>query len=213
MKALFIILTVALLAVATGLGGCAETATGDGDRPGETQEQQEQATETGDRRPESQKQQRERTEIPVWLPIPPSLATISRKSGATMTGQVTGLDSQNITLSAENVSQKLPIGEVNQLAYSGDLYISVSGGSRKIRGGEQEAEPIVWQVPAIALELKDPTTGEALVRLGEAVDSDYLRDYLDIAQTSIYVVKKIVFESPEAIEITVVPVDKIRERG
>ncbi|MGB7442878.1 MAG: tetratricopeptide repeat protein [Coleofasciculaceae cyanobacterium] len=59
--------------------------------------------------------------LPVALP---ELATVRPKSGGSMTGQLTSLNQQELTISRNNASKSLPIAQVNNVKFNGDVWIS-----------------------------------------------------------------------------------------
>ena len=143
--------------------------------------------------------------LPVALP---NLATVWPKSGGSMTGQLTSLNQQELTISRNNASKSLPIAQVNNVAFQGDVWISTNGRRRKIRGPERNSSGRqTWQVPITAFQMQN-SSNEARLRLGDVLSGNDLADILSIARDSVYVVEEIRFESPGKMTIVATPVDR-----
>lgn len=154
----------------------------------------------------------EQTPIPVLLPIPPSLATLTPHTGGSMTGHLAGFTPQRLTLSVDEFSESIPISDIDRLEYSAEEELFISGvqGDRKIRGEQNNQDNLkTWSgVPVSALQLQNPETGEALLQLGSVVSGLELRGLLDIAKTSYFVVREIEFDSPETMTIRALLIDR-----
>lgn len=53
----------------------------------------------------------------------PDKATVTRKQGASLTGQLTAFNQTSLTLSAEGYSEKVPLTQVKAIAFEGDVWI------------------------------------------------------------------------------------------
>ncbi|MDY7048645.1 MAG: hypothetical protein RPG89_08510 [Microcystis panniformis WG22] len=53
----------------------------------------------------------------------PDKATVTRKQGASLTGQLTAFNQTSLTLSAEGHSEKVPLTQVKAIAFEGDVWI------------------------------------------------------------------------------------------
>jgi hypothetical protein len=54
----------------------------------------------------------------------PDKATVTRKQGASLTGQLTAFNQTSLTLSAEGYSEKVPLTQVKAIAFEGDVWIT-----------------------------------------------------------------------------------------
>ncbi|MEQ8385525.1 MAG: hypothetical protein RH949_24495 [Coleofasciculus sp. A1-SPW-01] len=146
--------------------------------------------------------------LPVALPDD---ALVWPKSGSSIIGQLTALSEQGLTISKNNFSQTLPLGEVNRIEFQGDVWIHNRRGRRvrKIRG-ENDSTRIqqVWRgVPIRAFQLQNPET--ASLRLGTVLSREDLQDLLSISIDSIYVVNAIEFDlSGLTMTIKATPIDR-----
>ena len=53
----------------------------------------------------------------------PDKATVTRKQGASLTGQLTAFNQTSLTLSAGGYSEKVPLTQVKAIAFEGDVWI------------------------------------------------------------------------------------------
>ncbi|NEO30996.1 MAG: hypothetical protein F6K36_11310 [Symploca sp. SIO3C6] len=127
-----------------------------------------------------------------------------------MTGKLTNLNQQELTISSDNFSQSLPISQINDIAFNGEVWITNPNGGRirKIRGPEQTSSgQQIWrEVPLSAFNLQQPPE-QAILSLGTVLSGEDWADILSVSRDSTYVVQEILFESPGMMTIKAVPVD------
>lgn len=147
--------------------------------------------------------------LPVALP---DSALVWQKPGGSMSGQLTALSEEGLTISQNNFSETLPLDEVNRIEFQDEVWIRNRQGQRvrrKVRSEDSSTRrPQVWQgVPIWAFQLQNPET--ASLRLGTVLSREYLQDILSISRDSIYVVNAIEFDLPElTMTITATPIDR-----
>ncbi|NET53179.1 MAG: hypothetical protein F6K09_32285 [Merismopedia sp. SIO2A8] len=118
MKTFLQIFAIALLVSITGLAGYAQTS---------SRKLNYLAQGQGARFQESQ--------LSVALP---QLATVRPKQGDSMTGKLTKLNQQELTISNDNSSKSLPISQINNIAFKGDVWITKANGRRiRMRGADK----------------------------------------------------------------------------
>jgi len=189
MKTVLKIITLTLLVSSLGLVGCSETTTSE---PGEIAEAPSTQAEL----------------LPMSLP---ETALVSQKPGGSMSGQLTALSEQELTISQKDTSQTLPLSEVNRIEFQGDAWIRDRQGQRvrKFRGENASTRgQQVWQgVPIRAFQLQNPETGS--LRLGTVLSDEDLQDILSISQDSVYIVDAIEFDSSgRTMTIKATPIDR-----
>jgi hypothetical protein len=81
----------------------------------------------------------------------PDKATVTRKQGASLTGQLTAFNQTSLTLSAEGYSEKVPLTQVKAIAFEGDVWITGKPLPTKFRGSK-----ILPDFPLQALKLGNP---------------------------------------------------------
>lgn len=81
----------------------------------------------------------------------PDKATVTRKQGASLTGQLTAFNQTSLTLSAEGYSEKVPLTQVKAIAFEGDVWITGKPLPIKFRGSK-----ILPDLPIPALKLGNP---------------------------------------------------------
>ncbi|MEQ8995726.1 MAG: hypothetical protein RID53_04375 [Coleofasciculus sp. B1-GNL1-01] len=146
--------------------------------------------------------------LPVALP---NSALVWSNQGGSMSGQLTALSEQGLTISLDNVSETLPLRQVNRVEFQGDVWIRNREGQRvrKFRGlnpstrGQQ-----VWRgVPIAAFQVQNQQT--ASLRLGTVLRGEDLQDILSISRDSVYVVDAIEFDSSgQTMTIKATPIDR-----
>jgi len=190
MKTALNIITLTLLVSSPGLIGYAETTTSKPSEIAQAANQQAQP-------------------LPVALP---DTALVWQKPGGSISGQLTALSEQGLTISLNNFSETLLLGEVNRIEFQDEVWIRNRQGQRvrrKVRSEDSSTRrPQVWQgVPIWAFQLQNPET--ASLRLGTVLSREYLQDILSISRDSIYVVNAIEFDSSElTMTITATPIDR-----
>lgn len=139
----------------------------------------------------------------------PELATVRQKQGGSMTGKLTKLNQQELTISSGNSSESLAINQVNNVAFKGDVWITNTEGKRiRMRGVDKTSSgQQLWrEVPLAAFNLQEPPE-KAILSLGTVLSSEDLADIVSVSRDSTYVVQEILFESPGMMTIKAVPVD------
>jgi len=190
MKTALNIITLTLLVSSPGLIGYAETTTSKPSEIAQAANQQAQP-------------------LPVALP---DTALVWQKPGGSISGQLTALSEQGLTISLNNFSETLLLGEVNRIEFQDEVWIRNRQGQRvrrKVRSEDSSTRrPQVWQgVPIWAFQLQNPET--ASLRLGTVLSREYLQDILSISRDSIYVVNAIEFDSSgQTMTITATPIDR-----
>jgi hypothetical protein len=82
----------------------------------------------------------------------PDKATVTRKQGASLTGQLTAFNQTSLTLSAEGYSEKVPLTQVKAIAFQGgDIWSTGKPLPIKFRGSK-----ILPDLPIPALKLGNP---------------------------------------------------------
>jgi len=190
MKTALNIITLTLLVSSPGVIGYAETTMSKPSEIAQAANQQAQS-------------------LPVALP---DSALVWQKPGGSMSGQLTALSEQGLTISLNNFSETLPLGEVNRIKFQGEVWIRNRRGQRVRRRVRSEdtskTRQEVWRgVPIRAFQLQNPET--ASLRLGTVLSSEYLQDILSISRDSIYVVNAIEFDSSgQTMTIKATPIDR-----
>ena len=147
--------------------------------------------------------------LPVALP---DSALVWQKPGGSMSGQLTALSEQGLTISLNGFSQTLVLGEVNRIEFQGDVWIRNQQGQRvKIRLRSEDSSTSrqeVWRgVPIWAFQLQNPET--ASLRLGTVLSREDLQDILSISKDSVYIVDAIEFDSSgQTMTIKATPIDR-----
>lgn len=78
----------------------------------------------------------------------PDKATVTRKQGASLTGQLTAFNQTSLTLSAGGYSEKVPLTQVKAIAFEGDVWSTGKPLPIKFRGSK-----ILPDLPIPALKL------------------------------------------------------------
>jgi hypothetical protein len=81
----------------------------------------------------------------------PDKATVTRKQGASLTGQLTAFNQTSLTLSAGGYSEKVPLTQVKAIAFEGDVWSTGKPLPIKFRGSK-----ILPDFPLQALKLGNP---------------------------------------------------------
>ncbi|NEO98956.1 MAG: hypothetical protein F6K58_09815 [Symploca sp. SIO2E9] len=189
MKTFLQVFSIAILVSITGLAGYAQTSSR---KPNHLAQGQ------------GAKSQEARLSVAL-----PELATVRQKQGGSMTGQLTKLNQQELTISRGNSSESLAISQINNVAFKGDVFIIDDDDKRiRMRGPDQTSSgQQVWrEVPLAAFNLQEPPE-QAILSLGTVLSSEDLADILSISRDSTYVVQEILFESPGTMTIKAAPVD------
>jgi len=189
MKTALNIITLTLLVSSLGLVGCGETT---------TSEPREIAA-----APNTQAEL-----LPISLP---ETALVSQKPSGSISGQLMAFSEQGLTISADNVSETITLGEVNWIEFEGDAWIRDRQGQRvrKFRGENASTKgQQVWQgVPITAFQLQNPET--ANLSLETVLSNEDLQDILSISQDSVYIVDVIEFDSSgRTMTIKATPIDR-----
>lgn len=133
----------------------------------------------------------------------PESATVRLTAGGSYTGELTAFDAENLTLSANGFSQTVPVAEILQVEFQGNVWIHNPDGqirSRRIRGISVTLEG----VPTNALELTD-SSNLAMLDL-EAVLSDGEFDQLSSNPNLIHALKQLQFSDSESMAVKIVAV-------
>ena len=146
------------------------------------------------------------THIPVVLP---ALSDIQLKNGDSISGKVSAITSQGVTVSLGGNSASIPIADIQKVVFrndaptqGGELSLSLRGGKAPTSGSEK----VFQGVPVDALQVKDTASGRAEVEMGTVLDKSALRSIKAVTATSPLVVQEIVFSSPAAMTIKARPV-------
>ena len=83
----------------------------------------------------------------------PDKATVTRKQGASLTGQLTAFNQTSLTLSAGGYSEKVPLTQVKAIAFEGDVWITGNPLPTKFRAINIKILP---DLPIQALKLGNP---------------------------------------------------------
>ncbi len=158
----------------------------------------------------------------------PNRALVWLQGGASKGGRLTQFNPQTLTISVGDVFQSIPIEQIKQIEFPGDVLISVRlcrtgisgrrtcrrlrGRRRRIRASEitTQGQKIWPGVPLTAFQLQSPR--KAMLSLRGVISNRQLTELLSISEDRIYVVKKIQFESPGKMKISAVPVDRPETR-
>ncbi|MEQ9357237.1 hypothetical protein [Coleofasciculus chthonoplastes] len=146
--------------------------------------------------------------LPVALP---DSALVWQKPGGSISGQLTALSEQGLTISLNNFSQTLPLDEVNRIEFQDEVWIRDRWGrrERKIRGENASTRgQQVWRgVPIAAFQLQNGET--ASLRLETVLSREDLQDILSISRDSVYIVDAIEFDSSgQTMTIKATPIDR-----
>ena len=82
----------------------------------------------------------------------PDKATVTRKQGASLTGQLTAFNQTSLTLSAGGYSEKVPLTQVKAIAFEGDVWSTGKPLPIRFRGSKK----ILPDFPLQALKLGNP---------------------------------------------------------
>ena len=83
----------------------------------------------------------------------PDKATVTRKQGASLTGQLTAFNQTSLTLSAGGYSEKVPLTQVKAIAFEGGVWITGNPLPTKFRAINIKILP---DLPLQALKLGNP---------------------------------------------------------
>ncbi len=83
----------------------------------------------------------------------PDKATVTRKQGASLTGQLTAFNQTSLTLSAGGYSEKVPLTQVKAIAFEGGVWITGNPLPTKFRAINIKILP---DLPIQALKLGNP---------------------------------------------------------
>ncbi len=133
--------------------------------------------------------------------VVPSSTIVRLKQGGSYTGMLTAFNSQNLAIAANGFSETVPLSQIQELEFQGDVWIPTPEGNRKrvpIRGITIPLE----EIPVNAFNLGNPPQ-TAVLNL-ETVLSQEEFERLSGQTEKIHVVKKILFESAETMTIRLV---------
>lgn len=185
MKVVFRVLNLALtIAISLSLAGIDAEARKITDEAGEI----EQPSETTNK------------EQLLEVAVPPS-AIIRLKQEGSYTGELIAFNSTNLVITANGFSETVPLSQIKQVEFQGEIWIDSPTGSRKrlpIRGLSIPFEA----VPVTAFNLGNPPN-TAILDL-ETVLSEPEFERISSQTKRIHVVKKILFESSETMTIKIV---------
>ena len=131
----------------------------------------------------------------------PSSAIVRLKQGGSYTGGLTAFNSRNLVIAANGSSETVPLSQIKQVEFQGDVWIVTPEGTRKrvpIRGITIPLEA----VPVTAFNLGNPPH-TAMLNLETVLNQEEF-ERLSGQTDRIHVVKKILFESPETMTIRIV---------
>ncbi|GAB4377391.1 MAG: hypothetical protein Kow00121_26700 [Elainellaceae cyanobacterium] len=130
----------------------------------------------------------------------PESATVRLTAGGSYTGELTAFNSTHLTLSANSYSETVPLAQVQQVEFQGDVWIRNADGV--IRLGPVRGYPVTFnRVPVAALELADSSSIGRLNLNNVLNDEEFARLSRDTDR--IHAVTKILFESSDVMEVTV----------
>ena len=138
--------------------------------------------------------------LEVVLPVS---AIVRLTSGGSYTGELTAFNSTNLTLSASGFSQIVPLAQIRQVDFQGDVWIPNEAGTRR-RGRIRGLTQTLVGVPLTALELGDPSNIGTLNL--ETVLSQEEYERLSSNPERIHVIKELLFETPGETTVKVVAV-------
>lgn len=131
----------------------------------------------------------------------PTSTIVRLKQGGSYTGMLAAFNSQSLEIAANGFSETIPLSQIQEVEFQGDVWISTPEGNRKrvpIRGITIPLE----EVPVNAFNLgNSPQT--AILNLEKVLSQEQF-ERLSSQTEKIHVVKKILFESAETMTIRLV---------
>jgi hypothetical protein len=126
----------------------------------------------------------------------PDKATVTRKQGASLTGQLTAFNQTSLTLSAEGYSEKVPLTQVKAIAFQGgDIWIEGQRLPARIRGFIK-----TWSgISVSVLNLQNPPR-LANLNLNGIENPEELKKLLS-NNNKVRVISKISFDSPRTMTV------------
>ncbi len=140
----------------------------------------------------------------------PERAEVILREGTAKQGRLSQITAEQLTLTLAGWEISVPIKDVTQAKFTGDVRF-YSNGQLVIRGeGELERKPEVWsQIPLSAFQVVEAATGQARVNLTQSsLPKAKQQGIVTVATTAAYVVEKMQFEPEGKITLTVKPVSK-----
>ncbi len=140
----------------------------------------------------------------------PERAEVILREGTAKQGRLSQITAEQLTLTLAGWEISVPIKDVTQAKFAGDVRF-YSNGQLVIRGeGELERKPEVWsQIPLSAFQVVEAATGQARVNLTQSsLPKTKQQGIVTVATTAAYVVEKMQFEPEGKITLTVKPVSK-----
>lgn len=131
----------------------------------------------------------------------PETANVILSAGGSYTGKLTDFNSDILTVSTNDFSKEIPLADIQQVKFQGDVWISNSDGqviSRRIRG-------IALTIEGIPLESLGLVNSPNFARLNlENVlgDEEYKR--LTNNPEQVYAIKKLIFEPDKIMQVKIV---------
>lgn len=133
--------------------------------------------------------------------VVPSSTIVRLKQGGSYTGMLTAFNSQNLVITANGFSETVPLSQIQELEFQGDVWIPIPEGNRRrvpIRGITIPLEA----VPVNAFNLGNPHQ-RATVNLEKVLSQEEFERLSGLTE-KIYVVNKILFESADIMTIRLV---------
>jgi len=130
----------------------------------------------------------------------PESATVRLTSGESYTGELTAFDSSNLTLSSGSFSQPVPLAQVREVEFQGNVWIISPDGRQTTRPIRGLAVPLE-DVPVDALALSGSLNSASLDLTDVLDDEEFARLARDTSK--IHAVVEITFTSPEQMDVTV----------
>lgn len=128
----------------------------------------------------------------------PDKATVTRKQGASLTGQLTAFNQTSLTLSAGGYSEKVPLTQVKAIAFEGGVWITGNPLPTKFRAINIKILP---DLPIQALKLGNPPR-QATIALATMSPQGRER-LLEDTQNKPHGVKKILLNSSAKMTIRI----------
>ncbi|MBW4615480.1 MAG: hypothetical protein KME21_19820 [Desmonostoc vinosum HA7617-LM4] len=129
----------------------------------------------------------------------PDLAKVVFKGGDSSSGRVVGIDAQGQVLSIQRSSKTttIPLSKIQKVVFKNSALVYRRDGRQIIRGERDRptGKPVTWSgIPLNAFTVKNPTQGQAVVKLKPPVVSTaQLQGIQSVARDWQYVVDEIQF--------------------
>lgn len=135
----------------------------------------------------------------------PKSATVRLTAGGSYTGRLTTFNSTNLTLSADGFSQTIPLAQIGQIEFQGDVWIQNEEGTRRFRRRRiRGLTQTLVGVPRTALVLGSLSSMGTLNLEHVLSQAEYER--LSSNPERIHVIKELLFDTPGEMTVKVVVV-------